>query len=1807
MEGSSSSNEVDVSALPALNNSKILKYFQSKRQSEGGECEESTRLPGGGVRLRFKEREAMDRVLAKQEHVLDIGPQRYELTVRRARHEQIKQPEPANPLLQDEPSSEARAQSGGSSKQPFSTIKVEKMENADTEFVSMYFESERRSGGGDIATVEEEKKYWVITFADPAVAERVLKQKHIIKGTEVVCSEFIITSAKPREESLDPRRILLSGFAGPEDKDTLKMFIENCSKTEEFDIEDTDNISYKVVTFVTDIDVHLFISRCETKSHRKTKIKAVQLPVTKIVQIENLPELVADEDLEIYFDRKHVKVEKVEVSTADSTAMIHLSSFEDVEKILQEKWRLKNRSLLIHRYYQKYALAVVPWDGEAMKLPDAQTLKVDAHVMGFVVKHPGEFKEHLKQNKATFQWPAQDSKELLMIEPDISKSESHYVVLKNWPKTIQEEMKLFFDKYSYSSEKVDSQIFDVLASRLLKYEKDTIEITSDRLNNQVHIVGLKSDVNVAMEQLSALNEKLTSEVEISKNNKQMELVVKQRQFDLIKQNGFDKRIGQIFPDVTIQLDLGKKSVVLEGPKDDCAEMYSKLVQLTMQFSEKYWKASSKRKSFLLHMNHEDFVQNTFIKHGIEATIGEIGGDIMVIGASDENLITAVSALENAITETVVKFEHNFDIKQHSTDWENFVGNLNNSGDVSIAGAEDVSFKIHCDKQEGKEVVIVGLRGVTNDVGGKIKQFISDFSTETVFIPLRSNGVLNYIDKFCDLSNQLPAISKIKKGESDQTIGYTVTLKAKDKDEVIKHFDDLSTSIVSKMKCIKKPGGAKFLHERGTIFLDSLEVTHKVIIILDPAEEQQEEESQKANHAEVVHKTSMNGISVSIQKGKMQLQCADAMVITVDEHLQSVGYLAKMLVDVGGPAIQSERDRKVASNGGPFNAGDAVLTGAGMLPCKFLINMVGVKWDDQLAMEKMDKFKQAVTKSIERSVEKQCKSIAIPTLNSEAHFEFSQSVYCQMIIKAVKAFCHMHAEGTSMRDIRLITADDTTAIKIKEFFLVLFGKEDVPASGSGLFCTTESEKPAREEARYQPKPMPLDFPYLINKSAESYLEFDTNVAMDPNVYETKSGLRVKLVKGNLENELADVIVNTVSKDLDLSKGAVSGALLKKAGPLLQTLTNEISQKKSVIDGDIITVKISKCNLSCKEVYHTVCCQWNAQGKKTLEHILESCFKKADASNYATMAIPAIGTGNLNYPKNVTAEIFFKEMKRFSKRNPKSPLKDISIVVYGQDTDTFETFHAELQKKNAKKMKKSVSEVVKETRRKGHEEGQPQKHQRYNDGFYYNLQETALGSLQMNFGKVEVLITQGNIVKEHTDAIINVTTREFYSKTGVCSAIINAAGPTVQDMFSKQVTDSDDIVVTESGNLNFKYIIHIVNFKEDFTKQLCNTLYRCEMLKITSIALPAIGTGNHGLSPRGAAAIILDAVAEFSVQRKPRSLLQVKVVVFMAEMVQDFHEELLSRSKKSAPVERGIMPAVTRKFQSFPSWVRNRRHSQTHPSFEVVEIEPVQLQVFSNKEENIDKAYLQKQKTISIKDRKAFVEFNRNELSYEDGPTLKIKRKNTLDVIPSDWVDEAEFRGHRMITVELKSRSRNYQEVERHFKQSLGKYSHNPGFTIEEIIQIQNPVLWKLYATKKSEMDIANKGSRMEALVERILYHGTAHGTCETINTNGFNRSYCGKNAVVYGNGVYFAVNASYSAHNKYSPPDANGSKWIYRARVLTGDYTLGTKGMIEPPPRDRSVSSALLYDSVTDDKNPEVFVIFNDTQAYPEYLIKFKLA
>ena len=63
--------------------------------------------------------------------------------------------------------------------------------------------------------------------------------------------------------------------------------------------------------------------------------------------------------------------------------------------------------------------------------------------------------------------------------------------------------------------------------------------------------------------------------------------------------------------------------------------------------------------------------------------------------------------------------------------------------------------------------------------------------------------------------------------------------------------------------------------------------------------------------------------------------------------------------------------------------------------------------------------------------------------------------------------------------------------------------------------------------------------------------------------------------------------------------------------------------------------------------------------------------------------------------------------------------------------------------------------------------------------------------------------------------------------------------------------------------------------------------------------------------------------------------------------------------------------------------------------------------------------------------------------------------------------------------------------------------------------------------------------------------------------------------------------------------------MYLARVLTGEFTRGAGSMIVPPAKDPSVPHVLFNSVVDKPSNPAIFVVFQDADTYPEYLITYK--
>jgi len=153
------------------------------------------------------------------------------------------------------------------------------------------------------------------------------------------------------------------------------------------------------------------------------------------------------------------------------------------------------------------------------------------------------------------------------------------------------------------------------------------------------------------------------------------------------------------------------------------------------------------------------------------------------------------------------------------------------------------------------------------------------------------------------------------------------------------------------------------------------------------------------------------------------------------------------------------------------------------------------------------------------------------------------------------------------------------------------------------------------------------------------------------------------------------------------------------------------------------------------------------------------------------------------------------------------------------------------------------------------------------------------------------------------------------------------------------------------------------------------------------------------------------------------------------------------------------------------------------------------------------------------------------------------------------------------------------------------------TILSIERVQALSLWEGYQLKRVQMM-----SLAASPNEMTLFHGTQKDIIPRINQVGFDKGF--SKVAYYGNGVYFALNASYSASKTYSAPDSQGIQRMYLAFVLVGTFTKGEQGMVAPPPVPNE--QHILCDSVVDNvAKPAVFVVFKDNQAYPAYVISFK--
>ena len=175
-----------------------------------------------------------------------------------------------------------------------------------------------------------------------------------------------------------------------------------------------------------------------------------------------------------------------------------------------------------------------------------------------------------------------------------------------------------------------------------------------------------------------------------------------------------------------------------------------------------------------------------------------------------------------------------------------------------------------------------------------------------------------------------------------------------------------------------------------------------------------------------------------------------------------------------------------------------------------------------------------------------------------------------------------------------------------------------------------------------------------------------------------------------------------------------------------------------------------------------------------------------------------------------------------------------------------------------------------------------------------------------------VYKGDITSEKVDVIVNAANRDLQHIGGVAKAILDKGGKTIEkesqailkQRRKKELRDGE-AVTTESGNLPCKLLIHAVGPKwhemgptssKKVLRQAClNSFEICQSRKMTSIALPAIGSGAFGMPKNVCAEVMFDTMEEFIRKGDPKkkTITDIRYVNIDDASLQTFSREFVSR--------------------------------------------------------------------------------------------------------------------------------------------------------------------------------------------------------------------------------------------------------------------------------------------------------------------------
>ncbi|KAK9968212.1 hypothetical protein ABG768_002547 [Culter alburnus] len=1519
---------------------KLHIHFQSKKKSQGGDCVVQYNDKSNSATILFKSPYIRDAVLSQAEHIISIDSRKIKLKVYK----------PSDVEEQADSTGYKKEQACGNQKSSQDDVLSQKkhviITESQKEFKSSDAEKQADSTG---QRMEQASGY-----QEPN--QSVLQTNLDVK--------------KPQESSA----VVLEDLPDDFNQDVLTLLVENITSLSEndFGMELIPELRKAVVTFKNPSDAGKFLVDSRThEKFKKNNLRARALERSTCVWVENLTDKASKNKmlLELYFEKWGGPVEEIITIPSEQAAIITFKEEEAREKVLKRENNICDVPVKIYPYFKSLDTVLYGGNRPHLKLPDPITVSVHPAIREFLLKK-GEISFIKNQMSSHFCQINMDKPEALL-SPDPALLKQKGLTRRHvddWSKNACDAFMKIMSNYTTSEWPVSHPLWSKMKKDVMEVVKDKVFTDLDASKGVLTLVGMTHEITGLKPIMEKILERATNQMEREKNSVTQQMEMSPAMYSLLLQDGLKSAVS---PNLHIDYNKKMNRLNLSGLYTETLSFKNWVLEKKISMKQKPLKIDRSILEFLRSVNCDEMSTDLFISHGITAVYTIENGDVVLTGSTEKALVEAEKRVNMVLTSKDLIIEDQGVLQM--PEWQN----LNKQLQKSFNTSKKLSVFINLSQRD--KVIVTGFRDPVMEVSENLGSFIVEHAKIEETVRVKSHAAVKFIkDRKSQDWQHFMKSDKIKVNFDSKRPWIKLSGERGFVQPAMTFFKAMADSLYTDTHIIKKAGAKKYFKEQGKMMFSMLLKEKRFVVVLqedDMLEQEEDEFTERSfeDFGQVSCEVRMpDGVTVTVRMADICKLSVDAVVNAANEDLKHIGGLAFALLQAAGPRLQHYCDLHTEVNG-PLKPGDAIITEAGRLPCKYVVHAVGPRFSDSDRQTTVQRLRRAVRESLNQASSKNCSSIAIPVISSGI-FGCPLELCTESIAKEVCEYIedqNRRGSSSTLTEIQLVDNNGSTVKAMaqavgKEFAAynpkMTFPHQTKPhgysndgqgyrGSGRGRGRGRGHGNSYRGHGNYGRRNQEFEGPNVrgireFERQAHSSSGGRSDRFEGLSVLETrttKEGLKINLSKGNIQDARADVIVNTISEDLDLSKGAVSKALLQTAGHQLQTEITRTARSNNLNYGEMVIT--DGYNLKCRKVFHVVSPFWKpGSADVVLIQIIRDCLKKVDTWRMSSVVFPAIGTGNLGFPKDLVARIMLTEFQEFNSTN----LQEITVIVHPSDQESIQCFTSIFRNGIQGPTTKRPDRLAMNKTNISGKSAQT-------SGLVGKVSSPSLGVHTMHLGQVTLEVSSGDITKEKTDAIVNSSNPTFSLKAGVSKAILDAAGLQVEQECS-QIVGSSNIqqteIVTSAGNLPCGKIIHIIvrNGPSEIKNVVLSVLKLCESRQITSVAFPALGTGQGGATPADVADAMVDAVVDFVKRKKPVHVKFVKFLIFQTNMLSDFHKSMVRRSGEKVEEDKGFFSRIKDYILGESS------ESSTNEEFVMVveEIEPAVFQLCGETPEDLREA-------------------------------------------------------------------------------------------------------------------------------------------------------------------------------------------------------------------------------------------------------------